>query len=324
MGMHDRPSLGNMISPFGATGEINEEAYRRHIRYMSDAGTGVFVGGPHATEFVNMDPTERRHLWELAVDENKGKGPIYAIPFGPGSTEEMIDKFKMAKEIGFDGAQLYPAAQDGRGADGIFLAEAERYFRDVLEAVEMPMFLCGYHGGEVIDGPNKQVAPEMLRRLVDDYPHIVGVTVGPPNFDITAGTPNVDAVQGFLDAIDGKRPVRMAGALDWFQKLEIGVFGFHSIQQSIAPKLCASMLESYHAGDKTRAKVLSAKIQQLNEIVHTPRYYYPRSIKPILNHLGFDTGIIRKPYLPLSDEVQEEIRRRVDALSDLKEIEGLE
>ncbi len=314
MGMHDRPSFGNMIAPFDETGEVNEAAYRRHIRYMSDAGTGVFVGGPHATEFVNMDAAERRKLWELAVDENKGKGPIYAIPFGPGSTAEMIGKFKMAKEIGFDGAQLYPAAQDGSGADGVFLAEAERYFRDVLEAVDLPMFLCGYHGGEIIDGPNKQVTPEMLRSLVDDYPHIAGVTIAPPNDE---------ALQGFLDAIDGKRPLRMASALDWFQKLEMGVYGFHSIQQSIAPRLCASMMEYYHAGEKERAKELSAMIKKLNEIVHTTSYYYPRTIKPILNHLGFETGIIRKPYMPLAPEVQDEIRQRIDGLVGLKEIEGL-
>jgi len=154
----------------------------------------------------------------------------------------------------------------------------------------------------------------MLRSLVDDYPHIAGVTINPPNDE---------ALQGFIDALDGKRPLRMAGALDWFQKLEMGVYGFHSIQQSIAPRLCASMLEAYHAGDKARARELSAKIQQLNEIVHTTRYYYPRTIKPILNHLGFETGIIRKPYLPLAPEVQDEIRQRIDELTDLKEIEGL-
>ena len=66
---HDHPSLGNMIAPFNNDGTVHEIAYRRHIRYMSDGGTGVFVGGPHATEFVNMEPVERRKLWELAVVE---------------------------------------------------------------------------------------------------------------------------------------------------------------------------------------------------------------------------------------------------------------
>ncbi len=311
--MHDRPSLGNITVPFDDKGELDEAAFRRHIRYMSDAGTGLFVGGPHATEFTSMDRTERRRLWELSVDENKGKGPIYAIPLGPGSTKEMIGTFKMAKEMGFDGAQLYPAAQDGRGADGVFQEEAELYFRDILESVDLPIFLCGYHGGEIIDGPNKQVSPAMLGRLVDDYPHIVGVT---------SMTRDDDALKELMDAIGGRKPVRLAGAMDWFQKMELGVYGFHSIQQSIAPRLCSSMMESYHAGDKKRAQELSDKLRELNEIVHTHEYYYPRSIKPVLNHLGFKFGIIRRPYLPLSPDVQREIRHRIDEL-DLKSIEAL-
>ncbi|MCL0102249.1 dihydrodipicolinate synthase family protein [Dehalococcoidia bacterium] len=300
---HDHPSLGNMIAPFNNDGTVHEIAYRRHIRYMSDGGTGVFIGGPHATEFVNMEPVERRKLWELAVEENKGKDVIYAIPFGPGSNQDMVSKFQLAKSLGFDGAQLYPAAQDGRGNDGVFLAEAERYFRDILETVDLPMFLCGYHGGEIIDGPNKQVTPELLRSLVDEYPHIVGVTVGPPNDE---------SLRGFLEALAGTVPLRMAGALDWFQKMEMGVYGFHSIQQSIAPKLCSSMMAAFHRGEKALAKDLSDRIRKLNQIVHGPDYYYPRSIKPILNHLGFETGIIRLPYMPLADEVQKEIRKRID------------
>src|SRR6185295_12189123 len=85
----DRPSLGNAVVPMDEFGEaINDKGFRRMLRYMSDGGTTVFVGGPHATEFVNMDKDERVRLWELAVDELGGQAPINAIPFGPASTTE--------------------------------------------------------------------------------------------------------------------------------------------------------------------------------------------------------------------------------------------
>src|SRR4051795_7952761 len=80
----DRPSLRHAVVPMDEHGEaINEAGFRRMLRYMSDGGTTVFVGGPHATEFVNMDGAERRRLWELAVDELGGQAPVNAIPFGP-------------------------------------------------------------------------------------------------------------------------------------------------------------------------------------------------------------------------------------------------
>ncbi len=305
----DKASTGNAVVPMDSRGEgINEEGFRRMCRYMSEGGTNVFVGGPHATEFVNMDRQERRHLWELAVKEVKGKGMVCAIPFGPASTTEMIGLFKMAQSMGFDGAQLYPGAQEGRGGDGLYIREAERYYRDVLEAVPgFPMFVCGYHGGEIIDSPTGAVPLELLLKLLDDFPHIAGIT-GPKVKD------NAELKQ-FIQAVGNRRPVRMTGHHDWYGRLEAGLYGFHTIQPSISPRLASAAPEAYHSGDKAKAKQLCDAIDQLGAIIHDPKYSYPRTIKPILNHLGFEMGIIRRPYLPPPADLQREMTERINKLA---------
>lgn len=304
----DKPNNGNAIVPMDAAGEkINEEGYRRHLRYMSEGGTNVFVGGGHATECVNMNTAERRRVWELAVKELKGKGVVASIPWGPMATTEFIAWFKMARSMGFDAGQLYPGAMDGRGGDGLFIHEVERYFRDILEAVgDFPIFLCGYHGGEIIDSPTKAVPPELLLKLLGDYPHIAGIT-GP-------GTRDNNELKQFIEAVGNRRPVRGTGHRNWFERCELGVYGYHSIQPSIAPRLCSTMLDAHHKGDKRKAAELSDIINTLGEIIHEPKYYYPRTIKPILNHLGFDSGTIRRPYMPPKEEYQREMAHRVDAL----------
>jgi dihydrodipicolinate synthase/N-acetylneuraminate lyase len=288
----------------GTGDAVNEDGFRRMLRYMSGGGTGVFVGGLHATEFVHLDADERRRLWEVAVDELSGKGPVNALLLTSVSTQETIARVQLVKAIGFDGAQLHPAAQGGRGADGLFTLEVERFFRDVLESTDLPIYLCGYGGGEIIDSPTKQVPCDLLAQLAAEYPHIVGVTV--TETDAT----QLDELIGALEHC----PVRLAGAHDWFESMERGVYGFHSIQQSIAPNLCSKMMAAYHSGDKDLARELSGVIRALNDIIHTPRYYYPRSIKPILNHLGFEMGIIRRPFLPPPPDLQKEMGERVDAL----------
>lgn len=311
---NDRPSFGNAVTPMDMRGEaINEKVFRQMLHYMSDGGTTVFIGGPHATEFVNLDRDERRRMWQVAVEELGGKAPLCAIPFGPGSTKEMISWFKLAKSMGFDGAQLYPGAQDGRGADGLFKAEAERYFRDVLDAVDFPMHLCGYHGGEIIDAPGKRIPHDMLLRLIADYPHVAGVTI-----------PFVDAtdLHGFVTAVAGRKPVRLSGAIDWFAAMELGAYGFHSIQQSIAPKLCSSMMAAYHTGDLTKARVLSDRLAAVNKVMHRPDRYYPRTLKPTLRHLGFDVGLIRRPYTPLSDAAEKDLCADLDTI-DFRATEAL-
>lgn len=308
--LHRRPSSGNAVAPMDGQGELVDEAeYRRLVRYMADAGTNVFIGGPHATEFVNMGRAERQRLWEVAVDELHDH-PVYAIPLGPGSTTDMIEAFRLAGSIGFAGAQLYPGAQDGHGNDGLFVAEAERYFRDVLEAVDLPVFLCGYHGGEIIDGPRRLFPFDRIVALAEEYPHIVGVTVG----DMVHDDSSDADLAALVGALSPRVPVRLAGGVDWFARMELGIFGFHSIQQSIAPRLCVLMMDAFHGGDLVAARELADRIRALNVIVHDPRYAYPRSLKPVLNHLGFETGAIRRPYLPLAEPVRAELCARVDEL----------
>lgn len=307
----DRPSFGNAVTPMDEQGEaINEAGVRLMLRYMAEGGTTVFVGGPHATEFVNLDRAERRRCWEIGIETLKGKSPVCAIPFGPASTTELIGLFKLAKSMGFDGAQLYPGAQDGHGNDGLFKHEAERYFRDVLEAVDLPLYLCGYHGAEIIDAPGKRIPHEMLLRLVDEYPHIAGVTISSAEDSI---------LKEFLAGMNGRRPVRLSGAYDWFHALELGIYGFHSIQQSIAPGLCARMMKAYYAGDKATAKTLSDRIMKLNHIIHAPQRYYPRTLKPALKHLGLPVGKIRRPYLPIPDDEIARMTAELDALDFIKD-----
>jgi dihydrodipicolinate synthase/N-acetylneuraminate lyase len=160
-----------------------------------------------------------------------------------------------------------------------------------------------------------QVPLELLVTLTHEYPHIVGVTIDGSRIDDAT-------LRGFVHAVREGVPVRLAGALDWFAKMELGVYGFHSIQQSVAPRLCSTMMAMFHAGDRARAKELSATIRALNDVMHAPEFHYPRSLKPVLNHLGFDMGIIRRPYLGLPPDREAELLRRIDELS-LDSIEAL-
>ena len=171
------------------------------------------------------------------------------------------------------------------------------------------MYLCTYHGGEIIDSPTGTFPFERAVELVRDYPHIVAVTVM---------SADASALKELLAGLDGVRkrgvPVRVAGTRAYFEMLELGVYGFHSIEASIAPRLCSTAVDAHRRGDKVEAKRLLDVVARLCEIVHTPEYCYPRSIKPILNHLGFDVGIIRKPYMPPKSEHQLEMAERVAGL----------
>lgn len=285
----DRPSFGNAICPMDHRGgDINVAAFRTLIRYMADGGTTVCVGGPHATEFVHLNAAERLRVWELAVDELGGRAPLSAIPVGPTSNRDMVATFRTVEAMGFDAAQLYPNAHGGYGGDGLFVAEVERYYRDVLDATTLPLFITNYHRGEIIDSPTKRVPHALLLRLLDAYPGRIG------GFGVIWR--GAEDLQQLLDGVGGRVHVRVSGALDWHAAMEAGAHGFHSIQQSFVPRLCSGMMAAFHAGDHATSRRLSERIAALNAIIHHPDRAYPRSIKPTLRYLGFDVGDLRPPH----------------------------
>jgi 5-dehydro-4-deoxyglucarate dehydratase len=306
----DRPSHGNVIAVFDEAGNLDEGAIVENLWFLADGGSKVFTGGPAAAEFHHLSRAEKTRIWELSVRELKGKAPVCMIPVGPASTAEMIEMYREGAAMGFDGALLYVPGPV-RGGYPWLEAEVERYYRDLLEAVDgMPLYLCGYHGGDIIDTSDHLVSTELLNRIVDDYSEkIVGVSV-------------TFKIEETLAAIGGKKPVRAVDVDRWFDKLEMGIYGFHSAAQSFAPRLCSQIPELYHAGDKDGARKLSDTFDELWKLVGPGKeYLYPRCTKPILRHLGFNVGGIRRPFLPLPPERERELLRKIDEIG-LKEIEG--
>lgn len=308
MPFDDRPNHGNVIAAFTEKGTLDQDSIRENLWYIANAGNKVFVGGPAAAEFHHLSRKEKTELWELCVKELKGKAPIWMIPVGPASTEEMIEMYREGERLGFDGALLYVPGPV-RGGYPWFEAEVERYYRDLLDGTTMPLYLCAYHGGDILDTPDHRVTPVLLRRIVDDYSdRIVGV----------ATTFNLKET---LAAIGGKKPVRAVDVDGRYDKLELGVYGFHSAAETLAPRLCALIPELYHKGEKAQAKQLSTKLDQLWALVgNGQQYYYPRCVKPVLTHFGFRVGAMRRPFLPLSSEMERALLQKIDAL-DLGSIE---
>ena len=309
MGMDDRPNHGNVIAPFDARGEIDAQALRENLWYVANGGNKVFVGGPAAAEFHHLSRREKSFLWEFCVRELSGKAHVCMIPVGPASTAEMIEMYREGQALGFDGALLYVPGPV-RGGYPWFEREVERYYRDVLEAVDMPLYLCAYHGGDIIDTHDHRVSPALLGRLTEEYSERI------------AGVATTFNLQETLAAIGGRKPVRAVDVDGRYEKLELGVYGFHSAAESVAPQLCASVPDLYHAGDKAGARERSAVLDRLWRLVGPgQRYAYPRCVKPILRHLGFSAGEMRRPFLPLAPEEEGELLRAIDALG-VRGIEG--
>jgi 4-hydroxy-tetrahydrodipicolinate synthase len=99
------------LLPTNSRFEINEQAYRRHLRYFLDnerfARNGGLVVNPEAGEVFYMTREEKRRTLEIALEESNGKLPIFAGIYGP-TTKDVIDLTRDAKAIGVQGIFVIP------------------------------------------------------------------------------------------------------------------------------------------------------------------------------------------------------------------------
>ena len=74
-----------LVCPYDAEGNIDEQGYRRLLRYFlqprfRDVG-GICVN-PEAGEVFYLSRAEKRRLVEMAVEEVNGAMPVFAGNFG--------------------------------------------------------------------------------------------------------------------------------------------------------------------------------------------------------------------------------------------------
>ena len=108
-----------VLLPFDKSFKIDEQAYRRYVRYFADdprfAGEGGLCINPEAGEIFYLSREEKRRVLEIAMEEAHGKLPIIAGTWAL-TTEETVETAKDCKALGVDGIFVTPPRR-GAGRD---------------------------------------------------------------------------------------------------------------------------------------------------------------------------------------------------------------
>src|SRR4051812_24434972 len=96
------------ITPFDARGELDEAAFRQHVRRLRDGGASVFVGGSGSGEGYSLTPEENDRILAIAVEELKGRVGVYADGVEPHRTRDMVSFLRRIEKSGVDAARIMP------------------------------------------------------------------------------------------------------------------------------------------------------------------------------------------------------------------------
>jgi 4-hydroxy-tetrahydrodipicolinate synthase len=283
------------ITPFGPDGEFDEDALRGHLRRLAAGGVGVYVGGGGSGEGYAMSDAEAQRLVEVAVEELKGKVPVRAMGKEPRLAGEMIDYVRMATAAGIDACQIYSLDQ-GHGHRPT-MPELETYFTDILDAVEVPCVISTHQS------VGYQVPVSMLTRLVERFPHVVG---------INSSHQDLGYLRQIIDAVGDEVTVHVGGPMQALTNLALGGDGYLTSEANLAPFTCRRVVDAYEAGD------VAGMMSAFNAVIRLFEALYGgggiRATKAVLSSLGLPGGAPRKPQLPVSDEVVARVRGVIDQL----------
>jgi 4-hydroxy-tetrahydrodipicolinate synthase len=290
------------LLPFTADLEIDEQAYRRHLRWLADTRgvTGLVVNG-HAAEVSSLTREERRRALAIAVDEVGGRCPIVAGVYSDG-TREAVDLARDAKERGASGVLVFPPTLFMWGAQ-IKRDMVVRHFSDIAAGADLPMVVFQYPIASGIG-----YAPETLARLVE-IPHVAAVKEW--SNDIVAFEASLRAVR------ETGRPVAVLSAftMSLMASFLLGADGAISGMGSVTADLQVELFEACAKGDVEGARAVNDRVSPLVRAFYAPPFVDMHNrMKEALVLLGrIPAAHVRPPLTAVSSEEREGIRRALAA-----------
>ena len=165
--------LPALVTPLSETGEIHEKALRQLIDHVINGGVhGVFVSGTTG-EFYGMSPSQKRDLFQLAIEATDNRVPVYAGTSGI-TTRECIQLTKIAEKCGIDAVSILTPMFIGPDQEQLF-----QHYAAIAKETTLPVLL--YNN---LPKTGVNITPETVERLAE-IENIVGIKDSSGDFTLT-------------------------------------------------------------------------------------------------------------------------------------------
>ncbi len=273
-----------LITPFTASGELDEPAVRRLASRQADAGVHYLVPCGTSGEAPTLSDDERRRVIELVVDEVEGRAMVLAGA-GGYDTREVVRSVEAAERAGAHGILSVAPYYSKPTQEGLY-----QHYRTIAESTKLPIVVYNVPGRT---GCN--VEPATLARLAR-ISNIVGVKeasgnmmqmneicrVVPPEFLVLSGD---DAMALPLMAVGGR--------------------GLISVASNEVPAEMVALIESAERGDYETARRWHHKLLPLMQANFVESNPIP--VKFAMAAMGLCEERYRLPMVPPAPASQERI-----------------
>lgn len=276
-----------VITPITAEGKFNEKAMRKLINYLIDGGVhGLFVVGTTG-EFYGLDPAEKREIFQVVMDETRGRVPVYGGTNGI-TTRESVALTLIAEECKLDAVSVLTPMFITPSQDQLIT-----HYQAIAASTSLPVLL---YNNPPKTGVNLTAAT--VAKLAET-PNIVSIKDSSGDLTLTAEYIRLTKDCEDFNVLVG-RDTLIYGALCY------GAAGSIASCGNVAPRLCADIYDKFIAGDLKGA--LDAQFTLAPLRIAFTIGTFPAVIKESLEMLGIEAGPCMAPVGPMTEPEREKLR----------------
>lgn len=280
-----------LVTPFGADGNIDFNAFEKLLTHFRDAGVTGWVPNGSTGEYFSQSTEERRQVLQF-VKEFANDDEILIAGTNAPATREVIEQTAMAKDIGYDNVLLAPPFYTRPTQD-----ELIRHYETVLAEVDVNLVLYSY---PLKDGHD--ISFELMDHFADN-PRVIGIKessgVLQRAIDIAA------RYEGRIQLVSGSDDI----ALDFmFWGADSWICG----PSNCMAKACCDLDRTYKAGDLDKAKEMMKTLYRAMNILESGKFV--QKIKYGCELQGLPVGECRAPLGPLTDQEKAEFRAAMEPI----------
>lgn len=272
-----------IITPMGADGELNEEAYRTVYEANVQAGVHGFWVAGGTGESVYLTEAENNRIAEIVADQNQGR-VNNIMHVGAATTAQAARQAEHAAKAGVEAICAVPPFFYPVGDDAV-----AEYYRVVGEAADLPLFLYNLPHSTGVE-----ITPDLMKKIQDKVPQLQGLKHSSSDFHAVA-----NFVEMGLDCFIGS-------AFLMTPALAFGAIGVVDGPLCIMPELWVDIWNAHQSGDGKTALAAQKRATEFSWFSRIVQF--PAGFKILASErFGVDCGDPRPPFAPATDEQRESL-----------------
>ena len=305
-----RGVLPAVLLPFDSDLQIDEQAYRRHLRDVAAVdGISALTTNAHSSEVHALSFEEQRRVLDITLDEVGGRVPIVCGIYA----DSAIQGSNLARQAEAGGAKCLLVFPSGVFRSGVPLQKPEmvlNHFRRIAEATDLSIIVFAYAMAGGLG-----YTTETLLQLAEEIPQVVAIKDA-CNVPVQHER-NIRA----LHALGKPFSVLTTHSAWLMASLVMGVDGLLSGAGSVIADLQAQLWRAVQAKDLGAAQAINDRIWQISSVFYAnPDVDMHNRMKEALVLLGRQRhAYVRPPLMKLSSREISEIRRALIRGGLLKE-----